>query len=205
MQKDQKQKITVSRHLKAMKLYSGVKKIQDNFLKEIKKRYTDSIKKEIKNLFKKVNPNKEDLEFFGRHLKGAVFPDTKNIIIQITNDAIQNEIIRKYSESNKITIYLSKSGDLYLEPKDEHCYKMEKGSIRHQIILTLKDKDNPYSTQEIMNDSEAKNTRAIRDAIGHINKNADKFLSIHNTETRRLIVNKSDGYQINNLYCIFEK
>lgn len=205
MDKDQKQKITVSRHLKAMKLHSGVKKIQDNFLKEIAKKYTDPIKKEIKNLFKKINPNREDLEFFGRYLKGQVFPDTKSIIIQITNDAIQNEIIRKYSESNKIVIYLSKDGDLYLDPKDEYCYRMKKGSIRHKIIRILKDQDNSYSTQEIRVDSDAKEARAVRDAIGEINKKAEEFLSIQNTDTKKLIINRGDGYQVNNLYYIFEK
>lgn len=205
MGKDQKQKVTVSRHLKATMLYSGVKKIQDNCLKEIKKKYTESLKKEIKNLFKKINPNKEDLEFFGRHLKGAVFPDANSIIVQITNNAIQNEIIRKYSENNKIFIYLSKDGDLYLDPKDDNCYSMKKGSIRHKIIRVLKDQDNSYSTQEIRIDSDAKNTRTVREAIGHINKNADELLSIQNTDTKKLIINKGDGYQINNLYYIFEK
>ncbi len=66
--KDKKPKI-ISRHLKSQMIYSGVKKVQDNFLKEIEKKYSDQIKKEIKDVFEKVNPSKEDLEFFARYLK----------------------------------------------------------------------------------------------------------------------------------------
>ncbi len=205
MKTDRKQLKVVHRHLKSQMLYSGIKKIQSKFLEEIKGKYSNQIKIEVKNLFKKLNPNKEDLGFFGRNFKGQVFTDADNIINLITNKAVESEIIRKYSESNKITIYLSKNGDLYLEPKDEYCYKMEKGSMRHKIISILKDQDNSYSTKEIEEDSGARNTRTIRDAIGHINKNVEKFLSIQNTDRKRLIVNKGDGYQINNLYYIFEK
>jgi hypothetical protein len=206
MDKSDKKPVTViAHHLKSQMLYSGVKKIQDNFLKEIEKEYTKPIKKEMKDLFKKVNPNKDDIKFFGRYFKGQVFPDAKHIINQITNDALQNEIIRKYSESNTMVIYLSEDGDLYLDPKDEYCYPVKKGSLRHKIIRILKDQDNSYSTQEIRKDSGAKEARAVRDAILEINKKAEELLSIQDTDTKKLIVNRGDGYQVNKLYYIFEK
>ncbi len=192
----------ISRHYKAQVLYKGIKRIQDKMATEIKDKYSKRLKDEFTSLFQKEKPNDKDLKFLSKFLIKIDSPNIHGIIADITQEAIRKELWRANSyQDTKIVMYLSKNGELYREPKEDHCYKIEKGSIRHQIVSILMNKDDFYPTKELEKYTDSKNTRSIRDSVSNINKNAINFSLTPNIKSKHLIVSEENrGYKINDLY-----
>src|ERR1035437_3689928 len=114
-----KQPKTQSRYHKPLLLHRGIKRIEDSVVKEIKSKYSERIKREIKDLVQKEKPNEKDLETLSKFLMKDNFPSLNEIIRTISNEAIQNELWAINSHGgSKVIIFLSKNGNLYRDPKE---------------------------------------------------------------------------------------
>jgi hypothetical protein len=188
---------------KAVRILTEIQKINKKYVSLVKPR----IEKEISSLLNKNKPDEKALSLLSKLLKA---PGVSNSISKEEVQSIENIIDEKlkkinYPRTDKLTLFLSGSGDLYWGSKKGHCYPVENGSIRYKILFILRNKDDFYPTKKLRDETNTKKTRSIRDSISHININAEKFLSISNTKSKKLIVSKIDsGYKINDLYNILK-
>ena len=98
-----------------------------------------------------------------------------------------------------ITIYLTPSYTLYINPKSRYSYELRKSKYRLKIIQTLMNQSNFISTEALRQFAGYKNTETLYKTIFTLNTELKKRLGLaHN-----LIEGKSgSGYWINSKYCI---
>lgn len=97
---------------------------------------------------------------------------------------------------NEIDLYITLSGELYREPKEEYCYPIEENSNRHKIILCLNNKEEFCKTEEIAirigKKDNSKERQAVRKTIADIRKQVKKLLEIDFITYKR-----GSGYKLN--------
>src|SRR3989338_1144689 len=91
-------------------------------------------------------------------------------------------------------LYLNPVGDLWREPKQDHCYSMGENSDRHKILLYLIKNKGYQSASLIVEDLPGKSEQVTRTEIQKINKNFTKNLG---KKMGKLIDGrKGSGYRI---------
>lgn len=124
---------------------------------------------------------------------------TKHDVEQIFEETMKR-ILKKEREvvvSNKIS--LTKSGDLYRDPKEKYCYSLRKSRIRLGIVIYLSEAGDYVETTDITECVRSKNNTSVREAIGEINRLAREHLHLK----KKFIIGKADsGYRINPAYEI---
>jgi len=104
---------------------------------------------------------------------------------------------RKKPPKQKIILFFTKNGDLYREPKEKFCYRMQEQKLRLRILKSL---THQYkNTETIKLETECQSNEVIRKTIGEINQNAKYHLKLKG----KLIESKPySGYRINPIYII---
>ena len=121
--------------------------------------------------------------------------DENDAVINFSFVIIDPEKIYKMATGSSGKIFLNKVGELWHEPKSDHCYPIKKGSRRHRIVDFLVENNGLQETPYIANKCGIKNTQTVRNTIGGINKTADRFLKLNGG---KIINSKSgSGYEIN--------
>jgi len=105
----------------------------------------------------------------------------------------------KRGSINKTTIFLSKDKDLYIEPKERHCYPMRSEQLFNILMLL----NSEYQlTEDICFKVGSKNNESLRKAIGKLNAQIKSGLGL----TANLIQSKQPlGYKINERYELIKE
>lgn len=122
------------------------------------------------------------------------YSDIDESIKRTIDERLKSTALHTKTSRNRVIVYLSKDKDLYIEPKERHCYSM-RSDYPFNILTFL---DSEYkSTESICRAAGAKNNEALRGAIGKLNAQIKSHLGL----TANFIQSKPGfGYKINERY-----
>jgi len=205
--------------LAAMRIYKKTYKAKKEILNKFSKEIAEELEKKLKKILEEEKPDikeiiklKELFRFDKNKLLNSLNQEIDRVEIEKTREIIdqyssieetierkidnclKNLSLQKESSKNKTTVYLSKDKDLYIEPKERHCYPMRSDQA-FDILMSLNSKYQP--TESICHKIKVANTAALRKAIGKLNMTIKSHLGL----TTNFIESKPGfGYRINERY-----
>jgi hypothetical protein len=216
---------TFKTQLRAVKIHQRIYNAKKEVLNDVFiKRVLSELNRKINKILKGENPSIEEIMVLRKMLNfdnESILKDLGRFYVdhEIGKTGIQKnkEIIEAYSSiegminrsldeklknfkpKNKSgpIVYLSQDGDLYMEPKERHCYHM-KSKLFFNILMSL---DYEYkSTEDICIEVGSKNNPTLRKEIGKLKPQIKKHLGLSDF----IESGNSAGYRISSRY-IFVK
>ncbi len=209
--------------LAVMRIYKKTYKTKKEILGRFSKEIAEEIGKKFKTILDEEKPSIEEViklkELFGfdknkilsglnlnKEIDRAERQKIEEMIDQYSS--MEEMIGRKMKECfkndkrgsiNKTTIFLSKDKDLYIEPKERHCYPMRSEQLFNILMLL----NSEYQlTEDICFKVGSKNNESLRKAIGKLNAQIKSGLGL----TANLIQSKQPlGYKINERYELIKE
>jgi hypothetical protein len=93
---------------------------------------------------------------------------------------------------SKVVVYFSDDGDLYIEPKKDHCYPMVKNSLRQRIVKILISAKGYVHPDDLISAVES-TRKSVEFAINRINS----LTKFHLDDIRLIDNRRTYGYRIN--------
>lgn len=165
---------------------------------------------------KRINPAKEDEILYDIQRWGGLKIDNKERLeseviyylkilpkfekIYLDHESIFAAAKEREKDNSVLVLYLNKTGDLWHDQKNKHCYEMKEKSDRHKIVRHLASNKGYRQTSEISSLFEDKSEQSIRGDIAKIRNNIKKFLHI---DGKKFIEGRGgSGYRIGQKYKI---
>lgn len=199
---DKKPESFIPHQQKAINLLTDIRRIKNKYVLLAKPK----MEKEISDL---LEENKDDYEALSLLVELVKNPETNKLDkieeVELFEPMLE-KLFKKFvnPQNNESTLFLSENGDLYRKPKEGHCYKMEGGAIRHDIVKILAglEKGKLIYSRELMKKSDCGSYKSLTDTIGKINASAEKSIKL--SKRYKLIISRPpNGYMINDFYTIF--
>lgn len=203
MRKQNEPKIK-SVQVRALLIFRDIMKIQNKAF--------ENIKKEINVLIDDRAKSKDlDLET-AQFLQNVYFrqrtgnhEEKENKLLESIRDTTERAIKDAIKENRddgiqKRILTMTKDGRLYRDPKNKFNYPMNEVGHRLEILNFLIEHENFIPTQ-VVADKIGSTYKVVTNAVGEINKIAQKRLGLPKTE--KLIISKrGSGYKFNRFYAI---
>lgn len=148
-----------------------------------------------------LDRNSESIESMTRAYLAALnkIADLETSVAKLTAEGAAYGLAGKRTKpADKKTIYFSKDGDLYREPKAKHCYAMGKEKQRQKIVRVLLERKAYVPTDALVELTGSKNRKSLHNAKLMINRKVRYALGIENFIVGRAV----SGYKLNPEYKV---
>ena len=82
--------------------------------------------------------------------------------------------------SKKTLVYLSSDGDLYREPKNQYCFRMEASSGRMKLVTTLMASKKYVPTRTLIDLTGLSSVKSVQSAVYEVRQAVEKKLKVQN-------------------------
>ncbi len=158
----------------------------------------------IQALVGALNQNSRSIEAMTRAYLAALgkIADLETSVAKLTAEGAAYGLAGKRTKpaDSKKTVYFSKDGDLYREPKAKHCYSMGTEKQRQKIVRVLLERKGYVPTDELVGLTGSKNRKSLHNAKLMINRKVRYALGIDSFIVGRAV----NGYKLNPEYKIKE-